>query len=83
MFIYRGVTSYELSGLKPYCMYEIKISVQDKNNRKSEFSQKIQLRTLQGGIKSFNYCYQNYVLISTIFFSSRYSRTDRMALDKC
>lgn len=46
----RGVTSYELSGLKPYSVYEIKISVQDKTNRKSEFSQKIQIRTLQGGM---------------------------------
>jgi len=45
----RGVTSYELSGLKPYSLYEIKISAQDEN-RKSEFSQKIQIRTLQGGI---------------------------------
>lgn len=49
--LFRSVTSYELSGLRPYCLYEIKISVQDKNNRKSEFSQKIQIRTLQGGIK--------------------------------
>lgn len=46
----RGVSSYELSGLKPYSIYEIKISVQDKSNRKSEFSQKIQIRTLQGGM---------------------------------
>ncbi|CAH1721858.1 unnamed protein product [Aphis gossypii] len=43
-----GVFSFELAGLKPYSLYEIKIAVQDKNNRKSEFSQKIQIRTLQG-----------------------------------
>jgi len=49
---FRGVFSFELSGLKPYSLYEIKIAVQDKNNRKSEFSQKIQIRTLQGGIKN-------------------------------
>jgi len=43
-------------------MYEIKISVQDKNNRKSEFSQKIQLRTLQGGIKNY-YCFCQIYLV--------------------
>uniref|UniRef100_A0A2S2PYT6 Protogenin n=1 Tax=Sipha flava TaxID=143950 RepID=A0A2S2PYT6_9HEMI len=43
-----GVTSLEISGLRPYSLYEIKISAHDKNNRKSEFSQKIQIRTLQG-----------------------------------
>lgn len=47
-FGFRGITSYELSGLKPYSLYEIKISAQD-HNKKSEFSQKIQIRTLQGG----------------------------------
>jgi len=49
-FFFRGVCSFELSGLKPYSLYEIKVAVQDQNNRKSEFSQKIQIRTLQGGI---------------------------------
>lgn len=34
-----------------YSLYEIKISIQDNNERKSEFSQKIQIRTLQGGMK--------------------------------
>ncbi|VVC40187.1 Hypothetical protein CINCED_3A025745 [Cinara cedri] len=48
LFTELGVSSYELSRLKPYSLYEIKISVQDKTNRKSEFSQKIQVRTLQG-----------------------------------
>ncbi|XP_060838288.1 protogenin B-like [Rhopalosiphum padi] len=48
VFTDSGIFSFELSGLKPYSLYEIKIAVQDKNNRKSEFSQKIQIRTLQG-----------------------------------
>lgn len=48
------MTSFELSGLKPYSLYEIKISVQDDNNRRSVFSQKIQIRTLQGGILKLN-----------------------------
>lgn len=84
---FRGVSSFELSGLKPYSLYEIKIAVQDQNNRKSEFSQKIQIRTLQGGIlykiKStgllYFYIYKiNYFLL----FSSWYSRTNRIAVDK-
>lgn len=48
IFTDMGVSSFELSGLKPYSLYEIKIAVQDQNKRKSEFSQKIQIRTLQG-----------------------------------
>lgn len=56
----RGVCSYELFGLKPYSLYEIKISVQDKTNRKSEFSQKIQIRTLQGGKEYLIISYFNF-----------------------
>lgn len=67
MFFYRGVTSFELSELKPYSLYEIKISVQDKSNRKSEFSQNIQIRTLQGGTisKSQFICFKHVFMCIT------------------
>lgn len=55
-----------MSGLKPYCLYEFKISVQDKNNRKSEFSQKIQIRTLQGGIKPLIFLVLNNQIVNII-----------------
>ncbi|XP_075231320.1 protogenin-like [Lycorma delicatula] len=46
-FIRSTSSGVQISGLKPYTLYELKVRTHDHNNRHSEYSQKLECRTLE------------------------------------